>query len=373
MFKDLEQLVADGYIMKKKHPTHDIYLYDYLPLTTYDKKWNDTTINCRGIVLDSEYNIIARPFIKFFNYEELNGIGLTIPNESYTVLEKLDGSLGIVYNYKGEWLVNTRGSFNSEQAVWAKKYLDENIDTEKMDINNTYLFEIIYPENRIVVDYGNTKDLVLIGIVKNQIDFYEYDYSYLEKVSKDIKCSLVTRKHYNTFEELFSIRDKLTKNEEGFVITYVNGFKFKLKGEEYCKLHKMVNYLTPLSFWEAFDFDNMEIPKIYLSNFPEELNEQVESLVNKVESLFKEPMDLIINEIKQLPYFPNNKEGLLNRYNYVSKHYDKELATAILYKLNKKNTRLEIWFRKHNKPKSNIYFVGLMDKLKSMVNKRNYN
>src|SRR5690606_36552854 len=103
------------------------------------------------------------PFGKFFNLGEMPETRLeNLPKENYTVTEKMDGSLGIIYNYKGKWRVATRGSLSSEQAKRAEQILTK-YDMSEIPINFTILVEIIYPENKIVVNYGNEEKLVVLG------------------------------------------------------------------------------------------------------------------------------------------------------------------------------------------------------------------
>ena len=160
MLNILEKYYQDGLLLKQVHPKHDLTIWNYTPRVQYDRLWDDITIQCRGLVTNSKGDIIARPFKKFFNYEEHKPED--IPNEEYVVYEKLDGSLGILFNYQGEWILATRGSFTSPQAIKGKEILN-NHDISALRKDNTYLFEIIYPENRIVVDYGDEEKLVVIG------------------------------------------------------------------------------------------------------------------------------------------------------------------------------------------------------------------
>ena len=109
---------------------------------------------------------IARPLPKFFNLSEYQG---TIPDGVPNIYEKLDGSLIILFHYQGEWEVASRGSFASEQAQMARVLLaNYQADLGTIDREYTYLFEIIYPSNRIVVDYGSSRRLVLLAAVHTQ-------------------------------------------------------------------------------------------------------------------------------------------------------------------------------------------------------------
>ena len=93
--EQLEKLIKDGYISKRKHPTKDLWIYNYTNKTQWEKHWNDWTLRCRGLIMDEKYNIIARPFEKFFNLGEIDH---DIPNLPFEVTEKMDGSLIIWFS-----------------------------------------------------------------------------------------------------------------------------------------------------------------------------------------------------------------------------------------------------------------------------------
>lgn len=137
----LEKYYQNGLLLKQTHPTLDLTIWNYSPKVQYERLWDDITLQCRGLVTNSKGEIVARPFKKFFNYEEHKPEDL--PNEEYEVYEKMDGSLGILFYYENEWIMATRGSFTSEQSIKGTEMLKK-YPLEKLDINNTYLFEIIY-------------------------------------------------------------------------------------------------------------------------------------------------------------------------------------------------------------------------------------
>ena len=63
----------------------------------------------------------------------------------------------------------TRWSFTSEQAIRGMEILKRNYPVfDKVWMKEyAYLVEIIYPENRIVVDYGKEK-ITLLSVVLNE-------------------------------------------------------------------------------------------------------------------------------------------------------------------------------------------------------------
>lgn len=252
MLDKLEKYYQDGLLFKQVHPVHDLTIWNYSPKVQYDRLWDEITLQCRGLVTNSEGEVIARPFKKFFNYEEyLENAPHMIPNESFDVFDKMDGSLGILFNYKNEWILATRGSFTSDQAIKGKKILDNNYDTTELLPYNTYLFEIIYPENRIVIDYGKEM-LVLLGAFETKTG-NEIPYESLAWYSE--MCGYPLVKKYNGVTDYSTLKSIVSNDAEGFVIRFKNGFRMKIKGDEYCRLHKILTNVSNRDIWEYLKYD----------------------------------------------------------------------------------------------------------------------
>lgn len=102
---ELARMVAEGYISVRRHPTAPLRIYNDTAKAQYDHVWNPATLTCRGVITNENGTIVARPFPKFFNLEQVE----TLPNEPFEVHEKLDGSLGILYWVGNEPSIATRG------------------------------------------------------------------------------------------------------------------------------------------------------------------------------------------------------------------------------------------------------------------------
>lgn len=233
-YRDIPSMIDRGYVSATKHPDADLWVYNYTAKAQYEWVWNDTTMSCRGLILDVRGNVIARPFPKFFSKEQLEYTDLHVPwHEPHTITDKMDGSLGILYWMRGRPCIATRGSFTSPQAQWATAFLQTNFDTSVLDRDLTYLFEIIYPQNRIVVDYGTTEDLFFITAI--------------DRVSG--------KEHVNPgpFRSVTTLQpDEMDDrpNAEGYVIRFASGFRVKVKYDEYKRLHKIVTGTSNVTVWE---------------------------------------------------------------------------------------------------------------------------
>lgn len=239
--KLLQKMIDERFVSKTKHPSSDIFIYNYTAKTQYDWVWNEVTKQCRGLIMDGDNNIIAKPFEKFFSIEQLERTEETIPNQPFEVFEKLDGSLGVLYWINETPFIATRGSFISEQAKKATEILHSKYKHiwKNLDKNKTYLFEIIYPDNRIVVDYGLVEDIFLL----TTIDLHT-------KQESLPKIGFPVIQKYDGINDLDILKTKEKPNNEGFVVRFENNFRLKVKFEEYKRLHRIVTQVSNVIIWE---------------------------------------------------------------------------------------------------------------------------
>jgi RNA ligase len=220
-----------------------LVLFNYTQQAQYAGRWNWFEQQSRGLILnETTGEIVARPFPKFFNLGERQPAAGT---RISTITEKWDGSLGILYRHNGAFKIATRGSFTGEQAVWATGYLNTlklPPHLRKYD-DLTLLFEIIYPENRIVVNYGDMRGLVLLGGRWNTVGD-EIAYSGMEMLAEIMGIPYAKRYEFNTFEEIIAAAKALPTNEEGWVIRMSDGTRFKVKGDAYILAHRLLSEVT---------------------------------------------------------------------------------------------------------------------------------
>lgn len=287
--EELEKLIDDGFINRQKHPVLDIYIYNYTIQTQYEKFWNKWTLACRGLIMDSKYKVIARPFSKFFNLEECVGIGVSIPNEKFKVYEKLDGSLGILYWDGDTPAIATRGSFSSDQAVYATtvllpKYQDF---ISSLDKDYTYLFEIIYPANQIVLDYRTQEKLVLLAALEidsgKEIDIQEINWPEKAKI-------------FDGIDDLELIQQMQQDNQEGFVIRFDSGLRVKYKFEEYKRLHRLLTGISKKNIWEMLAKE--EDIKQLLENVPDEFYSWVKQSISEIQTNYQKILEESLEIIK---------------------------------------------------------------------------
>lgn len=219
----------------------------------------------RGVILDEADNwkIISRPFDKFFNYGEFNAPLLDWHN--VRVYEKCDGTLIQMYHYKDEWhvgtlstpdasgLVGQNKNLTFEELFWNtwKQTLKGNVPNEH-EKDSTFLFELMTPFNRVVVDHQHPK-LQLIGVRSRNGEEYhpkwwshynpvkEFEFPYNSYTCKaDILKGLI-----ESFETMKPLE------QEGYVVVDKNFTRVKVKSPAYVNLHHTISTFNDRSLFEV--------------------------------------------------------------------------------------------------------------------------
>ena len=348
---DVEKLsdhICNRLVGVQRHPSLPLKIYNYTQNAQFDPHWGDGTIDyCRGLIVDDQDNVIARPFKKFHNLNTEyipETMEANLPKTTPTILEKYDGSLGILYRYYGEYGIATRGSFTSPQALWATEWFKDRVGfpySLKIEIEHfTFLFEIIYKNNRIVVDY-DWEGLVHIGTVHKQSG-KELSPKYHKNVFEANECfPIKTAREINlSLKEVLCIN---TPNEEGFVVSYP-GLKVKIKMADYVRLHKIVTGMNARSVWELLstgkDFTQFEsMPEQFqrwLKCWVKDLNSQHDNIFTTCQDFYKQ-CPSIDTEIE--PYRDYRKRFAL----WVQSETPKEFHSVMFAMLDNQDPSSVIW------------------------------
>lgn len=283
----LDKLVEQKYIGVQKHLEADLYIYNYTPKAQFERFWTEETMMCRGLIVDEKGEIKARPFKKFFNLAEHTGEDSKLPPlpiEPFEVTEKMDGSLGILYHLPdGTPQIATRGSFSSEQAIMGTKILHKKLmDAVRgytiFDPTWSWLFEIIFPENRIVVDYGKMEDLILLACINTETGE--------ESPISIIQTPFAKVKRYEGITDITKLKELQEDNKEGFVVRFNSGIRVKVKFEEYVRLHRLVTGVNKKTIWELLK-NNQPFDEL-LERVPDEFYDWVKNTKGDLETKFEE-------------------------------------------------------------------------------------
>lgn len=296
---DLEREIAAGYITRRFHPEFpSLAIVNYSDRCQFDRHWTATTTTARGIIYDTDtLEVIARPIPKLFNYGDPLAPQLDPDAPIVGAYDKVDGSLGIQYRLPdGRQAIATRGSFVSEQAIHATEWLRAN----GWDVAGplyTWLWEIVYPENRIVLDYGDRDELVHLGAVNVERGaFHPATPPGLPPL-----YAVAERFPARTMREVLAYAPRT--NAEGFVVWLDANRAVKIKQDDYLALHRIVSHLTVKEVWRQLRAGTYEA---FAAALPDEFHDWARDTATDLElahsrTTYAAARQLIRVEDKRLP------------------------------------------------------------------------
>jgi hypothetical protein len=243
-----EALAAPPYCIKAVHD-EDYVLLKYNQLESDFN--NDIVRECRGCIMRIPQgrhdwaDVVCYPFDKFGNYGE--SYAPAINWHDAVVLEKVDGSLIKVWWGAGEWHVSTNGTIDARKAPTSVedisfydifiRALEKNGNPRdffnSLDPDYTYMFELVSPETRVTIDYQETA-IYYLG-ARNIFSLEEVKHYWFPANDGAFSYFIKTPKQYplTTLEECIDAVNKMSRDEEGFVVCDNQFNRVKIKSPEY--------------------------------------------------------------------------------------------------------------------------------------------
>lgn len=238
---DLQPLVEAGQVSRRTRG--DLAIYNYTAAAQFAGEWTPTLMAARGLIFDEpRQRVVARPFPKFFNVGERPETAMdSLPwDRPHEITEKVDGSLGIVFWHDGRWDVATRGAFESEQAAYAREHLLPLYNLSACPVLATVLVEIVYPGNRVVVNYGDRAFLALIAVRETATG---------EELELDEVAAMATEMGMEWAGGRGSVgvaSFEHAPNTEGYVVRWPHsGLRVKVKASDYVAAHRLLDQVAP--------------------------------------------------------------------------------------------------------------------------------
>lgn len=290
-----------------ERPVGNLSLFTYAKDCMFSDLWNPVVKRCRGIVFDTaKGKVVARPMDKFFNINERPSTSTaTLLNKademSFEITEKLDGSMVALWFYDGEWRASTPGSLESDQAKYAKEVLFPRYDLFALPTDLTYVCELITPWDGVnkVVKYGERDELVVLCAFETAWDQIEVPRTRLRGLVEKAGLSLVKTLPLTKSDFL---THRIPYGEEGYVIRFEDGSRYKVKSRWYFRWHRALSMLSRKNVLELMkdgQYDELLAqapPQIYeafddLAGIIKTTKASIELEVNKWWALVKDPND----------------------------------------------------------------------------------
>ena len=312
-----------------------------LVILNYDQiespKTHPIVRECRGLVLElNTWKLVARSFPRFFNWGEVaDEMSLFNFDEFYTD-SKEDGSLCVIYNYRGQWLANTRGSFGKDlmqfqDFTWRDGFLRAlGIDSfdqldDHLNPELTYVCEFVSPWNKVVRNYSEPA-MYLLTVFQGHTEL-----SRLEVRSEIGTCGVFRLPPSYSFKSIEEITDHIRKiqaedpTNEGVVIRDSENRRWKIKSPAYLSLHRMRG-----------EGDNLYNPKNILPFVLTGEGDELLTYFPEVKDRFFEIKSKVDAEYLKLLETWQSAKGIENQKEFALAILGKTPFTGILFELKKK-------------------------------------
>jgi len=241
MFKDeLKEYVKSSNLVNMKEAGDGLYVLKYKKKVFYDNLWNDYIAECRGTIVDADFDLVTYPFTKIYNYGIEKEAPVLASDTKITAYRKVNGFMVAMTWYNGDVLVSTTGSTDSPYVGMAKEMMVTHMPWAnwQMELKTaegmTLMFECVHPNDPHIVpeDAG----MYFLGCRENswgsKVTMYGKDMADWARdyALSHLKCGYAEAVH-TTVGELVAMTKKV--KHEGFVFYTEDNVSSKIKSPYY--------------------------------------------------------------------------------------------------------------------------------------------
>ena len=226
MLNELKQFVKDNpkLVRMNKTSNPNLFVLKYARSVFYNNAWNEFLENCRGTIVDDEFNIVSLPFTKIYNF----GIEERAPKWSDDVeveyVRKVNGFMIACTWYENDLLWSTTGSIDSDFVDYARDIFAGFTDNQRsifrdlirMNSDSTVMFECVHPSDPHIIP--EETGLYLLGCREKKFESPVY-YTPVHMIWEDAGIKTIPVQ-YGTVADV--IREAKTCTHEGFVMYRLN-------------------------------------------------------------------------------------------------------------------------------------------------------
>jgi hypothetical protein len=230
MFQDeLKQYVATSGLVNMKSAGAGIYVLKYKKKVFYDNLWNDYIAECRGSIVDSDFNLVSYPFTKIYNYGIEKEAPVLAADTPVTAFRKVNGFMVAVTWHNNDLLISTTGSTDSDYVAMAREMID--VDRFKNVCasyeSHTFMFECVHANDPHIIP--EELGMYLLGYrVKSW--YSKTETGKLDQLAQKFGCQVPERYETTVGKLLETIK---TVKHEGYVFYTEDGVSAKIKSPYY--------------------------------------------------------------------------------------------------------------------------------------------
>ena len=273
MFKEeLKKYVESSNLVNMKPAGEGIFVLKYKKRVFYDNLWNEYIAECRGSIVDADFNLVAYPFTKIYNYGIEKEAPVFDDSTQVTAFRKVSGFMVAVSYHNNDVLVSTTGSTSGDFVEYAKEMMLKHMPWADWQMammaddcrDMTFMFECVHPSDpHIVVEKPG---MYILGYrEKTWGSKVGHDPCMLQDLSIMFNCF----KPESVTASMAAVKNLVkTVQHEGFVFYDENGVGAKIKSPY---------YLT--AKWVA---RNPRTDKLMTPEFREQIDEEYYPLLDAI-------------------------------------------------------------------------------------------
>jgi hypothetical protein len=213
----------------KRYPS--LFVLKYTRKVFYDNLWsvNPLLLECRGLVVDENYNVVVKPFTKVFNHGE-NGTTFD-PEAKCTVVRKVNGFMACATRdrrYSNNLIISTTGSLDSEHVDIAARHIPAGW-YDYFQEGETMIFEICDPDDPHIV-HEHPGAYLIGGGANIGSHFIPWSESTLNYMADEFGMYRPECCHGMMFKDVVELAAKV--DHEGYMV-YSDGKGLKIKSPYY--------------------------------------------------------------------------------------------------------------------------------------------
>ena len=231
------------------------------------------------------------------------------PSEIVEATVKFDGSLGIAFQWNNEVKVTTRRRMDSEQAIWAKQWIQDHCNASVFQTGFTYLFEIVYKVNTVIVEYP-FQGLVLLAVTDG--NGRELPYDEVMRFGRAAGFFMVTPRITGSYSEITwycggippsrestqQPRSSLSsgklptcpRQQEGWVVKFKDGRRQKIIHQWWKDVSKVTHLVHPQIVWLLVRHNQIEN---VFRNVPNRFRREIQRMMKAIARLFYQSLELM--------------------------------------------------------------------------------
>ena len=233
--EDLKKYVLENPSLVSMKPAGDgLFVLKYKKKVFFDNLWNDYLEECRGTIVDEDFNIVQYPFTKIYNYGVEAKSPVLDPSTPVTAYRKVNGFMAAVTWYNDDILISTTGSTDSDYVQYIRNMIGDDMFRYRElleQTNYTWLFECCHPSDPHIVP--EEAGMYLLGARRKEygsdIDTAQWS-DWMEASARILRCK-VPESYRVTVGELIEMSKKV--QHEGFVFYTDDGISSKIKSPYY--------------------------------------------------------------------------------------------------------------------------------------------